>query len=157
MLAKKFRDTKLGRTIILIILVILFLIGFLLLFPYVVYRTLNISTDSLAITAFCFLFLCVANFWYKPYLKSGKISRLLCIVPFLGFLLSLIAEYIFPPAAPSAADFISLTYGLLNLFIMPAILISLSISLLKFENMIYVISGFIYVLVSSVYSIAILA
>ena len=157
MSAKTFRNTRLGRTIILIILAIIFFIGFLLLFPYVVYRTLNISTDSLAITAFCFLFLCVVNLLYKPHLKSGKISRLLCIIPFLGFLLSLIAEYIFPPVAPSAADFISLAFGLLNLFIMPAILISLSISLLKFENMIYVISGFIYVLVSSAYSIAILA
>lgn len=157
MITKTFIDTRIGRAIILIILVILFFIAFLLFFPYVVHRTLNMSTDSLAITAFCFIFLCVVHFFYKPHLKSGKISRLLCIIPFLGFLLSLIAEYIFPPVAPSAADFISLAFGLLNIFIIPAILICLSISLLKYENMIYVILGFIYVLVAGVYGIAILA
>jgi hypothetical protein len=45
----------------------------------------------------------------------------------------------------------------LNLFFMPAILTTLSISWLNFENKIYVISGFIYVLVSSLYSFAIFA
>lgn len=151
------KNRKLKRTISLIFLLLLFLIGFVSLFPYIVRRTLNVSTDSMAVTAFCILFLCVAFFRYKPQLKFGKISRLLCIVPFAGFLLSLIAEYLFPHGAPSAADFISLAFGFLNLVFIPAILTTLSISWLKVESKIYVIAGFIYVLVSSLYSFSIFA
>ena len=151
------KNTKLKRTIGLIFLIILFLFGFISLFPYIVRRTLNVSTDSMAVTAFCFLFLCVAFFGYKPQLRSGKISRLLCIVPFIGFLLSLIAEYFFPHGHPSAAALISLAFGFLNLVLIPAILTILSISWLKVENKIYVILGFTYVLVSSLYSFSIFA
>ena len=150
------KNTKLKRTISLIFLIILFLVGFVALFPYIVRRTLNISTDSMAITAFGFLFLCLAFWGFKPQLRSGKISRLLCIVPFTGFLLSLIAEYLFPNGHPSADALISLAFGLLNLVFIPAILTTLSISWLKDENKIYVISGFIYGLVSSLYSFSIL-
>ena len=151
------KNMKLRRAIGLFFLIILFLFGFVSLFPYIVRRTLNVSTDSMAVTVFCFLFLCVAFLGYKPQLKSGKISRLLCIVPFLGFLLSLIAEYVFPHGHPSAAALISLAFGFLNLVFIPAILTALSISWLKFENKIYVISGFAYVLVSSLYSFSIFA
>jgi hypothetical protein len=151
------KNRKLKKTIGFIFLIILFLVGFVSLFPYIVRRTLNISTDSMAVTAFCILFLCVAFYGYKPQLKSGKLSRLFCIVPFLGFLLALTAEYLFPHGAPSVADFISLAFGFLNLVFIPAILTTLSISWFKDENKIYVISGFIYVLVLSLYSFSIFA
>ena len=156
MSSEQYKNTKPRRIAGLILLIILFLIGFISLFPYIVHRTLNVTTDSMAVTAFCFLFLCVAFFGFKPQLKSGKISRQLCIVPFIGFFLSLIAEYFLPHGCPSVADLISLAFGFLNLIFIPAILISLSISWLKVENKMYVISAFIYVLVSSLYSFSIL-
>ncbi len=155
--AETIKNTKPIRTIGLIFLIFLFLAGCVSLFPYIVRRTLNVSTDSLAVTAFCFLFLCVAIIRYKPQLKSEKTARLLCIVPFVGFLLSLIAEYLYPYGHPSVAALISLAFAFLNLFVIPAILIALSITWLKADNKIFVISGFGYALISSLYSFSIFA
>ena len=50
---KLVKNKKQRRAISLISLIILFLIGFVSLFPYIVRRTLNVSTDSMAVTAFC--------------------------------------------------------------------------------------------------------
>ena len=85
--------------------------------------------------------------------KPRRIISLICLI--ILFLFGFVS--LFPYGHASAADLISLAFAFLNLFIIPVILIALSISWLKVDNKIYVISGFDYTLISSLYSFSIFA